>query len=349
MWRPEWRTGRTTDRTPARRTRARPHAVTAGVVAVVLVALAGCSVGGDSGDAEGAGGAAPAVGGLGDEAGRGVLDADGGARENARPGAPTGEQADDAVDEGGGVANRPSVRTRAVIRTGEVALVTKTMNRARAEIDALLGRHGGYLASEDTRNDRVGRPTRSVLVLRVPEPAFDTVMTALGRIGRTERADRSSEDVTTELIDVDTRVRTQEASLARLQRLLGQASDIDDMIRLESEIATRQASLESLKAQQKYLSDQTAMSTITVRLRTPASPPAQDDDDAGFLAGLSEGWAALRTVLLGAATLAGVLLPFTVAIALLAVPLWFAARAAARRRPRSVPVVASGPPTPPDA
>lgn len=240
-----------------------------------------------------------------------------------------------AGTDGVGTVGRPGVQTRAVIRNGEVALVTKTMNQARDAIDQLLARHGGYLASEDTSNDRSGRPQRSVLVMRVPEPAFDTMMGSLTEIGRTERAHRRSEDVTTQVIDVDTRVATQEASLARLQRLLRQATNIDDMIRLESEIATRQAELESLKAQQKYLGDQTAMSTITARLRTPASPPPEPpEEDRGFLAGLSAGWAALLTVLVGTATVAGAVLPFAAAALLVAVPVWLLVRAVARRRPQ---------------
>jgi hypothetical protein len=229
--------------------------------------------------------------------------------------------------------NRTTVQTRAVIRRGEISILTKELNRARTEIDDLLASVGGYLASEDTLNDRAGRPELSVLVLRVPEPAFDETMSTLAGIGRTERTDRSSKDVTTEVIDIDTRVATQEASLARLQRLLRQADTVEDMIRIESEIATRQAELESLKAQQKYLSDQTSMSTVTVRLRTPAAPPPPEPkDDSGFLAGLSDGWAALTAVLVGAATVAGALLPFVVATALVGVPVWMLVRAARRRR-----------------
>lgn len=234
----------------------------------------------------------------------------------------------------GGTAARPTVRTRAVIRKGEVALVTGEMNRARVEIEDLLGRHGGYLASEDTSNDRAGRPERSVLVLRVPEPAFDEIMTELTRIGRTTRADRRSEDVTTELIDVSSRVTTKELSLARLQQFLRRATEVEDMIRLESEIATRQAELESLKAQQKYLSDNTSMSTITVRLRTPAPPPpSPEPEDSGFLAGLADGWGALTSVLVVAATVLGALLPFAATAALLGAPLWLLVRAVRRRRP----------------
>lgn len=309
----------------ARRTRS----VTAGVLLVALAA--GCS------------------GGIGATADREVA-SDGGAAESVDAVSPplgASGLRDKAPEQGGGdasglgtvTANRPTPQTRAVIRKGEVSLVTKEMNRARVEIEDLLGRTGGYLASEDTSNDRTGQPERSVLVLRVPEPAFDETMTELTKIGRTKRADRRSEDVTTEVIDVSSRVTTQELSLARLQRFLRQATDVDDMIRLESEIATRQAALESLKAQQKYLTDNTTMSTITVRLRTPmAPPPPPEEQETGFLAGLSDGWNALTTVLVGAATVLGAILPFLVVLALLGLPTWLLLRTAARRRQQTAPL-----------
>jgi hypothetical protein len=288
-------------------------ALAAAALGLVAAVVAGCSGGGESAMSD-AGGA---------EAEQSIVDRDDVGVAEGAAGAPEREA---------GTANRPFVQTRAVIRTGEIALVTKELNRARDEIDRLLSTHGGYLASEDTVNDRDGRPERSVLVLRVPEPSFATVMGELADIGRTERADRSSEDVTTKVIDVDTRVATQEASLARLQRFLRQATNVEDMIRIESEIATRQAALESLKAQQKYLSDQTAMSTVTVRLRTPAAPPpAPPAQEAGFLVGLAEGWAALKAVLVGAATVTGAVLPFVITLALLAVPVWLLVRATRRR------------------
>ncbi|HLN76728.1 MAG TPA: DUF4349 domain-containing protein [Nocardioidaceae bacterium] len=303
------------------------RSMTAGAVTVLIGLAAACSAG--SGGASGAGESADVMSQdkavAPGSASKSLVDRQGG------PGDAGGK------DPGSGSANRPAIQTRAVIRTGEVALVTKEMNRARTEIDDLLGRHGGYLASEDTTNDRAGKPEHSVLVLRVPEPAFDTVMAELTAIGKTEHADRSSEDVTTEVIDVNTRVATQEASIARLQRFLRQAQNVDDMIRIESEIANRQAALESLKAQQKYLSDQTAMSTITVRLRTPQTPPPPAGKHAGFLAGLENGWSALKALLVGAATVTGALLPFAVTAAILGVPIWLLVRAAARRRQHTAP------------
>lgn len=318
---------------PTRGTRrVRPFA--AGALATLALLVGGCSLGGEQAMSDSAGGSVAEERGAAD-----LVDRDLGAPGKA-PG--TGSESQPGADG----ANRTVVQTRAVIRNGEIHVVTKNLGRARAAVDDLLQRHGGYLAGEDTTNDRKGRPQRSVLVLRVPEPAFGTVMSELGTIGRTERADRSSDDVTTEVIDIDTRVATQEASLRRLRTFLRRATNVDDMIRVESEMATRQAALESLKAQQKYLADQTSMSTVTAHLRTPAAPPPEKpEEDAGFLAGLGEGWTALKGVLVEAATVTGVLLPFAVLIGLLAVPAWLLLRTSARRRPAAVAVPAGPPPT----
>lgn len=315
-----------------------------GAVLGVVVAASACSGGGSGGGSDSGGDAAneaaepaaePAAG-----VAAGVADRDAATGGAADDGLLLPERASvrDGVERPGGAANRPAVSTRAVIRRGEISIVTKEINRARLEIDDLLGRHGGYLAAEDTSNDRSGRPERSVLVLRVPEPAFDAVMDDLDGIGRTRQADRSSEDVTSELVDVGSRVATQEASLARLQRFLRQAENVEDMIRLESEIAERQADLESLQAQQKYLRDHTAMSTVTVRLRTPeAPPPTPQPQEAGFLAGLDGGWTALKAVLVGLATVVGAVLPFALVLGVVVVPGWLLVRTV-RRRHTATPV-----------
>lgn len=279
---------------------------------LLLATLVACGGGGGLGEMSGA----PAADSAGSAADSGVAE-----RRSHQGSAPNAG------------ANRPSVQTRAVIRSGSVRIVVKDLTSARDEVEALLDRYGGFLDEEETTNDAKGRPSSSRLVLRVPEPEFGTVMTALTKVGRTQESHRSSEDVTTEVIDVDSRVATQEASLERLRDFLRKATTVDDMIRLESEIAMREAELESLKSQQAYLADQTALSTITVHLTAPPRvAPPEKSDDQGFLVGLKGGWEALTVFLLGLATLLGALLPFAVALALVGVPTWLLVRALARRR-----------------
>ena len=301
----------------------------AAAAALVLIALAGCSAGNDdSGGDGGASVAAPAPA----------------APEREAVGDETQDSARNPSKGGSdGNAGRAAVQTRAIIATGTVTVVDDDLGEVRNNIDRLLGRYGGYVSDEATFNRADGTTSGSRLTLRVPFSHFDDVMDAFKTFTKVREAHTNAEDVTTEVIDVDSRVKTQELSLQRLRTFLGRTEDINAMIRLESEIAQREAQLESLKAQQKYLSDQTSLGTITVSMQTPETKPKSKKDDllegAGFFNGLDDGWNALKDVLLVAATVVGAVLPFGVVGALAGVPLWFVLR----RRRRIAPAEAESP------
>ena len=240
---------------------------------------------------------------------------------------------------------RAAVRTQSVIRTGDLAVTGKDVGRLRAEVMDLLRSVGGILQNEDTSNDRRGRVVESTMVLRVPAAAFDSAKHSLERLGKLTYSHESATDVTTQVIDVDERVQTLQNSLDRLQRFQRSATDVADLLRYENQITRRQSELRSTRAQQSYLEDQTSLSTITVHLSTPDNPVPEPGplQDAGFLSGLRGGWHALVDVVVVAATVAGALLPFLVAVAVLGSPGWLLVRALVRRRRTASPAGPAAP------
>jgi hypothetical protein len=306
---------------------ARLRRLLAGLVVGLALVLSACS----AAPGEGGGDAASDAGGS--------MDAE---VEAAAPDELNGSAADEDTAGGGDdrSAGRTAVETRRVISVGDVTLEADDLHEVRDEVDRLLGRYGGFVADERTSNDDEGATDRSVLVLRVPSRHFEAVMAAFEEFSTVTDTGRKATDVTTEVIDVESRIRTQEVSLDRLRRFLGRADDVNAMIRLESEIARREADLASLRAQQEYLDDQTSLATITVTMTTPEAAPERDDDpleDAGFLSGLSGGWNALLDVVVVLATVVGALLPFAVVLAVLATPLLVWLRTARRRRTAAAP------------
>ena len=295
------------------------------LAAILAAALAGCSGGGGDSDAS-SGEVAPASDGRLLTGSEGRAPADG---------------TMDALSDSDG-SKRAPVQTRAVISTGQVRLESDDLVEVRSQIDRLLGRFGGYVAREETHHDEEDRTSQSTLQLRVPSRHFDAVMASFEEFAVVIDTNREAEDVTTEVIDVASRIRTQEISLERLRSFLRQATKVSDMIRLESEIARREADLASLRGQQDYLDDQTSLATITVKMALPdeAAAAVEEDplEDAGFLTGLKNGWAALTDVVVVGATVLGALLPFAAVLALVVVPLVIGMRAARRRRlPTSAP------------
>jgi hypothetical protein len=232
------------------------------------------------------------------------------------------------------------LQTRAVISTGTVTLQSKDVERARFDVQKVVDGHGGEISDEQTATDDKGEIDRSRLVIRVPSGSFGEVMDELGDVADLRSAKRTSEDVTTEVIDIGVRVRAQEKSLERIELLLARAQNLRAIIAIESQLTRRQAELDSLKAQQAYLADQTSLATITVFLeRTEKPAKVEKEEAAGFLAGFQRGWDALGGAATVLATVLGAVLPFAILLLLLGVPTWLLARSVVRRR-RTEPLAA---------
>lgn len=232
-----------------------------------------------------------------------------------------------------GTAPAPATE-RAIIATGAVSLVSKDVAETRREVQRIADLQGGDVTEEDTETDDEGETSYARLVLRVPSAKFGAAMEALERAARLRSSTRGSEDVTTQVIDTDVRVRAQEASLKRVELLLAEARTLKDVIWIESQLTSRQSELDSLKSQQAWLEDQTSLSTITVDISAAVDQAQEPDDEpAGFLAGLEGGTKALATTVAVVSTVLGALLPFAVLALVLGLPVWLVLR---RRRSTQV-------------
>jgi hypothetical protein len=246
--------------------------------------------------------------------------------EALRSGAGSSEKSADAVEaveDSGGVAVEPAglaLADRSVIRTAAISLLTEDVAAARSDLLAVTESLGGYVADEQSEATRGGRLRSTSLTVQVPTDDLDVAMDRMSRTGTEVARSQSTQDVTEEVVDVDSRVDSAEAALRRVRLLLKEANSLGDVIRLEQVLSTRQADLESLLSQQESLAARTSMATLRVDVSEPSTAAVQPDDDAdsGFLAGLARGWDALGAGYVALATLAGMLLPTAVVLALIA-------------------------------
>ncbi len=161
----------------------------------------------------------------------------------------------------------------------------------------MVDAQGGDITDENTETDDEGTTSYSRLVVRVPGPKFNATMIVLEEAAELRSSNRGAEDVTTQVIDTDVRVRAQEASLKRVELLLSRAQSLKDIIWIESQLTSRQAELDSMKSQQSWLEDQTTFATITVDITAIAEKKVEkkeeEKQETGFLAGLEGGMKAL--------------------------------------------------------
>ncbi|WP_407549278.1 DUF4349 domain-containing protein [Streptomyces sp. Pv4-95] len=236
---------------------------------------------------------------------------EGGATAESGKAAPDGANGSDRDD------RTPKAAAAQIIRTATVTVQTEDVPAAVAKARAAVDGAGGYVGDETTDQDSEGHD-RSRIVLRVPPAEYDAVLARLSGLGKLVSRQVSAKDVTDQVVDVDSRIATQRASVARVRTLLQKATTISDIVSLESELTTRQANLESLQAQLKSLKDRTGTATVTLLLREPdAAPEEESDDPTSFGDALSGGWHAFTAAVRWVLVVTGAVLPFAVAGSLL--------------------------------
>ncbi|MFJ3170946.1 DUF4349 domain-containing protein [Streptomyces roseus] len=327
---------RSTTRTAAA-ARHRGAAALAGLSLAGALALAGCSAGQD---AAGPASADRAAAGAPEGAAQGKPGA------AAAPPAAAGTAGSDAAKNG----QQPAAARPNVIRTATLALETADAQQALAAARTAAEGAGGYVGNESTRRAEGGRMT-STLTLRVPGDRFDAVLGAMEGSGRLLNRKVESQDVTEKVADVDSRVTSQRASVARVRDMMDKATALSDVVMLESELSKRQSDLESLLAQQTALKDRTSMGTITMEVSEPAPEAARKKDgEPSFSAALSSGWNAFTKIVRYLALAVAVVLPFavTAALVLLALRVYRRLRPAKPKTgltPKTVPAARPADPT----
>ncbi|WP_030154550.1 DUF4349 domain-containing protein [Streptomyces sp. NRRL S-244] len=285
--------------------RHRGAAVLAGLSLAGALALTGCGAGQD--------GAGPA------SADKAAVRAPEGAAQG-KPGAAAPPAAAGGAAAGGSDASKngqqPAAVRPHVIRTATLALETADPQKALAAARTAAEGAGGYVGNESTKRGEDGRMT-STLTLRVPGDRFDAVLGAMEGSGRLRSRKVEAQDVTEKVADVDSRVRSQQASVARVRDMMDKATALGDVVMLESELSKRQSDLESLLAQQTALKDQTSMGTITMEVSEPAPKAAEKkDEETSFTDALRGGWNVFTTIVRYLALAVAAVAPFAVTAAL---------------------------------
>lgn len=313
------------NRPPARplpRSARRSRAALAAGVLVVLLGTGACGAGDSSSSDKGVAAA--------DQRGPGS-----GAESDSKEAAKSGAGASAAPKPGAAVAVH-------VIRTATLDIEVKSVPKAVATARRVAEGAGG-LVSEETTERLDDTHEMSHLVLRVPQERYDAVLRELAGTGKLQSRTSNAKDVTGQVVDVESRIATQRASVVRVRDLMDKAEKLTDVVTLEGELSRRQADLESLLAQQASLKDRTSLATITLELGEPYEDGKDpEDEDTGFLDALAGGWDAFVTMLRWIAVAIGATAPFLAAAAVLAV-LWRLLRGRLPRRHRPAPPTTAPP------
>jgi hypothetical protein len=224
---------------------------------------------------------------------------------------------------------------REVITTGSVTITAAEPIEAADEAIRITSAAGGRVDARTERAPIDGDQGSATLTLRLPSATLTASIDKFKELGEVESISLASLDVTSESQDLDARITALDASVERLLILLVKAKDTDTLISLETAISDRQAQLESLESQRRYLADQVSLSTIELVLISEADAPV--DEPVNFWTGLTTGWSSLVVAASGLLILVGVLLPWIVVAGVITAIVVAIVRSRRRRHTQSVP------------
>lgn len=224
-------------------------------VALALAGLlaAGCSAAGGNKTASraGAGGASPAL------------------TPAPAGGAPAKTSASASAVQLVDLGNRIVRKATLSLEIGQAKL-NDTISRATA----IVGGHQGIYVSSSTEVPN-NEPAHGQVSFRVPVDAFEATLRDLKGLGRYRGEHSSSEDVTTQYIDLNGQLAAWRAQEKVYLRLIGQAKSIADVISIQNQLQSVQSNINRLQGQVDFLRDQSSFSTIELDLAEPgAAGPA---------------------------------------------------------------------------
>ena len=163
---------------------------------------------------------------------------------------------------------------RIIIRTVNMVIVVDEIQDAIDDISRLPDVLGGWVVSTDRREKRSG-----VISLRVLAANLDLAIEELREMAKDVESEvTTSQDVTDEYFDLQSRLKNQQATEEALIKLLDRAESVDHALAVQRELSSVQENVERILGRIKLLEETSAFSLITVNLKLA---PVDMDIDAG--------------------------------------------------------------------
>jgi len=173
-----------------------------------------------------------------------------------------------------------------LIKRASLVLKVESMEETLAQVRSLtVTQQGDILSLQDQ-----GDSNRSVsMELRVPQYKLDIALDELSEMGTIRSRSISSEDVSSQLVDLQARLSNARKSEEALQEIMSRSGEISDVLEVSRELSNIRQSIEQMAAAQKNLQTQVRYSTINLRLE---SAIAASPTEVPFARQLSNTWTA---------------------------------------------------------
>jgi hypothetical protein len=187
-------------------------------------------------------------------------------------------------------SNAKSASRPQLIKRANLALRVESVDEAFKQVgDIVKAQQGDILSLQDQGGaslDSLGQ-RQITLELRVPQAQLDPTVETLSKVGTVINRSLETEDVSSQLVDLQARLSNAQKSEEALRKLMERSGAITDVLQVSRELSTVRSSIEQMAAQQKSLQAQVSYSTVHLSLQ---SAIALSPDQPAISRQLSNTW-----------------------------------------------------------
>jgi len=148
----------------------------------------------------------------------------------------------------------------------EASIKADDVSAAVDAVEEKIKSLGGYVSESRQNNDKEYQS--AYLTLKIPVTTFESFRGDLSQFGTVSNENLTTDDITRQYFDVETRLRSWEAQEKRYLEILQQAKTVEDILRIEDSLANVRREMESLKGQLKYWDNRVDYSEVRLNIQS---------------------------------------------------------------------------------
>lgn len=154
-----------------------------------------------------------------------------------------------------------------LIKTATLQITVKSITTSIDQVKAIAQQQQGDILnlSDEIPTDGNSHRTASLQV-RVPQAKLDAALQALKALGSLDRQSITAEDVSTQLIDSQARLKNLRKTEATLLEIMGRSGGVSDVLKVAQELSNVRNQVEQITAQLTALQNQVAYSSVQLNL-----------------------------------------------------------------------------------
>jgi len=154
---------------------------------------------------------------------------------------------------------------RMFIFNGALELEVDDVAEARRGIEDYLTQYNGYVSDASFSIDY--GVLQGKMTVRVPQEHFMETMDYLENKGEVIDRSITSEDVTSDYVDIESELRSLRKQQDRYLEMIAEAGEISEMLKVEEKLQEVRSQIESIVGRKRSLEDEVNYATITVDLQ----------------------------------------------------------------------------------